>query len=226
MRIPTIPVLKFEGKAVLVLEDHHQYGSHPLGFVEKCPLIAVGEPFILPNGKNAGTITEINRSTADNELIASCSFKTDKFPFSFKVHADAREVATYYQRTWGKRHEKTQMFIHHLEIKVREGLSYRNQSSREEVLYPTYKTVERYKQDTFEDFLEEHKRNMGNGKTLTLYGVLYKVTTYSYTTEEAWTKITLSADEAKVLRTNVRRRWYKSYQDSYGRTVSRKPKKV
>ncbi len=226
MRIPTVSVLKFAGKAVLVLEDNHQYSSRPLGFMEKCPLIAIGEPFILPDGKNAGTVTEINASYANNELIASCSFKTDIFPFSFKVHADAREVATYYQRTVHKRFEKSLMFIHHLEIRVSEGFSYRSKKYPEEVLYLTYDTVERYKQDTFEAFLEESKRSMLKDLTLTLYGTDYKVTRFSYTDKEIWTMITLTDDEAKVFRTNTKRRWYKSYRDSSGRTVSTKTRQT
>lgn len=226
MRIPTVPALNFAGKTVLVLEDNHQFSSRPLGFMEKCPLIAVGRQFILPDGKNAGTFTEISSGYADNELIASCSFKTDKFPFCFKVHADAREVATYYQRTWRRRSEKSSMFIHHLEIRVSEGFSYRKKNYPEEVLHLTYSTMERYKQDMFETFLEESRTSMATDLTLALYGTDYKVTKYSYTKKEIWTTITLTAGEARIFRTNTKRRWYKSYQDSYGRTVSTKTRQT
>lgn len=208
MRLPIIPTFKFEGKAVLVLEDGRQFGSQPLGFVEKCPLIAVGQPFLLPNGEDGGIITEVDYASADNELVASCSFKTDKLPFRFKVHADAREVATYYQRTWRKRFDLAKKFVHHLEIVASEEvLGYGDIHLNKKIAwYPFYERSERYTEDAFKTFLEEYRSNIQDGRTMYIYAETSSV--------EATTRVLVTKDEARDLIKKSKRRWYKSYIDS------------
>ncbi len=222
MKLPIVPTINFEGKAVFVLQD----AGYPLGFVEKCPLIAVGEPFLLPNGENAGTVIKVNFCCADNELVASCSFKTDKWPFTFKVYADAKEVATYYQRTWKKR--SSRQHIHTVKIKVDEVLlrphkGYRYGKHLHGKVLAVYTRKELYNPDSFKAFIEKYPKHLTEETTVTLYGVNYKVHgfTYPYRYDQESkevnrleTRIVMTKEEMKIFLANAKlakHRWERYY---------------
>ncbi len=203
MRVPTIPTSNFEGKAGLLFRD-----SHALGFVEKCSLLAVGETFLLPNGESAGTIVKVDSGYPDSELVASCSFRTDKYPFNLRIFVQAKEVATYYQRTHSRRYERSRKYIQHIEIVVSEEvLGYGDTHLNKKIAwYPFYERSERYTEDAFKTFLEECRSNIQDGRTMYIYAETSSV--------EATTRVLVTKDEARDLIKKSKRRWYKSYIDS------------
>lgn len=215
MIVPQIPSDKFNGKAVLVLTDHH-----PLGFMEKCPIIAVGELFFLPDGKSAGTIVKVFSGSAENELVASCSFETNKHPFTFRVCTDAREVATYYQRTWMKRFERRNEFTHTINIKVSDGIPHFLRNGEKSILYPLYWRKSWYKKDTFKTFFEEYQKEMMEDKTITLYGKKYTTCPCSYLLDHVETRLVLTRNDMRTLLASAKtakQRWWKYYVDSGGK---------